>query len=118
MKAGVLPPSNEPDWTRLLDTEARLAAQIEAEARGARDRIAAARAEAAAAVPDAAALAVRSADNERIASSLHRSELARIDAAAEAAVRKLHAAPDSLIDALAQFALDAALTNALPAQPR
>ncbi len=118
MKAGVVPPSIEPDWTRLLDTEAELGAQIAAEASAARARIEAARAAAAAAVPDPEALAALSAANERAATERQRSELARIAAEADAAVAALEGAPDSLLDALAHFALDAALTDALPAQRR
>lgn len=118
MKAGVLPPSNEPDWTRLLDTEASLGAQIAAEERAAGERVAAARAAAAAAVPDPAALAARCAANEQAATERQRSELARIAVEADAAVRTLQQAPEALSDALAQFALDAALTDARPAQRR
>jgi hypothetical protein len=118
VKAGVLPPSNELDWARLLDTEAELGARIAAEERAAQARVAVARAAASAAVPDPTALAARSAANEQTAIERHRSELARVAAESEATVRTLQGAPDSLIDALAQFALDAALTDALPAQRR
>ena len=65
LKAGVLPPSIEPDWTRLLDSEAELGAQIAAEVSAAQARIEAARAAAAAAVPDTEALAALSAAQEQ-----------------------------------------------------
>jgi len=118
VKDRVLLQANEPDWTGLLDAEARLGAEISAAEEAARVRVAAARAAAEASVPDPQALAALSAAREQAALVRQHSELARIAAAADSAVRPLKGAPESLIDALAQRALDAVLTDALAAQRR
>lgn len=109
---------DEPGWKRLLDAEARLGAEIVAAEEVARTRVADARAAAAAAVPDPQVLAALSAAREQAAIERHRGELARVAAAADDTVRALSGVPDSLIDALAQRALDAVLTDALAAQSR
>jgi hypothetical protein len=108
----------EPDWTRLLDAEAKLGTEIAAAEAAARTRVVAARAAAAAAVPDPQALAALSAARELAALDRQHSELTRVAAEADNAVRALSGAPDSLIDALAQRALDAVLNDALAAQRR
>jgi len=105
----------DPDWARLLDTEQALEAQIAAAEADARARVAAARAAAAAAVPDPAALAALAVAQEQADIEQHRRELARIAAEADTAVHALTQAPDPLVDALAQLALGAVLTDELPA---
>jgi hypothetical protein len=110
--------ANELDWTRLLDVEARLGAEIVAAEEAARVRVSAARAVAAVAAPDPQALAELSAAREQAAIAQQRNALARIAAQAGSAVRALSGAPDSLIDALARRALDAVLTDTLAAQRR
>ncbi len=106
----------DPDWDRLLDTEARLEAEITAAEAEARERIARARAAAASALPDPDALAALLAAEERNAVERHRTELARIDEDARVAVERLADAPQSLIDGLAQLALDAVLGEGLAAE--
>jgi hypothetical protein len=118
VKGSVSPQSNDPDWTRLLDAEAKLEAEISAEEERARVRVAAARAAAASAVPDPQALAELSAAREQADAQAQRSELARMAAEADATVRALQAAPGSLIDALARQAVDTVLTEAPPAGRR
>jgi hypothetical protein len=118
MKGRVLPQLDEPEWARLLDAEARLGAEIAAAEEAARVRVAAARAAAAVAMPDPQTLAALSAARAQAAIEKQRSELARVAAEADNAVRALRGAPDTLIDALAQRALDAVLTDALAAQRR
>jgi len=105
----------DPDWARLLDTERALEAQIAAAEADARTRVAAARAAAASAVPDPATTAALAAAEEQADVERQRRELARIAAEADTAVRALTQAPDTLIDALAQLALGAVLTDELPA---
>ncbi|MGZ5249991.1 MAG: hypothetical protein ACXWIQ_06950 [Caldimonas sp.] len=118
MNGKVLPQANDLDWTRLLDAEAKLEAEIAAEEAAARSRVDAARAAAAAAAPDPKALAALSAGREQAANESLQSELAGIAANAESAVRALRAAPDPLIEALAHRVLDAVLAEVLPAEQR
>ena len=113
MKGRVLLQPNELDWARLLDVEATLGAEIAAAEEAARTRVATARAAAAAAVPDPQALAALSVAREQAALEQQHSELARLAADADNAVRALSGAPDRLIDALAQRTLDAVLTEVL-----
>jgi hypothetical protein len=108
----------DPDWARLLDAERALEGEIATAEAAARGRVAAARAAAAAAAPDPAAVAVLAAAQERSDIERQRGELARIAADADAAIGALTQAPDALIDALAQLALGAALTDELPPAPR
>ncbi len=108
----------DPDWARLLDAERALEAEIAAAQAEARTRVAAARAAAAAAVADPAAVAALAATEERSDVDRQQRELARIDADADAAIGALARDPNPLIDALAQLALDAALTDELPPAPR
>ena len=105
----------DPDWARLLDTERALEAQIAAAEADARTRVDAARAAAASAVPDPATPAALAAAEEQADVERQRRELARIAADADAAIDALTRAPDALIDTLAQLALDAVLTDELPA---
>ena len=117
MNGSVLPQPADPDWARLLDAEAKLETEISAEEELARVRVAAARA-AASAVPDPQTLAELSAAREQADAESQRSALARMGAEADATVRALQAAPDSLVDALARKAVDAVLTEALAAGRR
>jgi len=118
MNGKVRPPPNDPDWSRLLDAERRLEAEIAAAQSEARERVAQARRTAASAVPDARALAAMAAAQEQVDRERHRGELAHIAERADAKVHALTLAPDSLIDTLARLALDAVLTDRLPAQQR
>jgi len=114
----VQPLPNDPDWACLLDAERRLEAQIAAAQADARERLAQARAAAAAALPDPAALAALADAQELADRERQRRELARIAEQADATVGALTEAPDALIDALAQLALDAVLTDQLAAAQR
>lgn len=111
MNGKLRPQPNDPDWKRLLEAEQRLEAEIVAAEAEARERVAQAREAALAAVPDPQAMAALAAAQEQADSDRHRAEIARIDAQAETTVRALTDAPDALIDALAQLALGAALTD-------
>ncbi len=118
MNGKLRPPPNDPDWSRLLDAERRLEAEIAAARTESRERVAQARRTAASAVPDARALAALAAVQEQADMERYRGELAQIAEQADARVRALAQVPDSLIDALARVALDAVLTDRLPAQQR
>jgi len=118
MKGKVQQQPDDPDWARLLDAEHRLEAEISAAQVDAQARIAEARTSAAAAAPDLNALAALAAEQEAADIERHRSGLALIADQADTAARALAEAPDSLIDALAQLALGAALTDELAAVQR
>jgi len=111
-------PPSDPDWSRLLDAERRLEAEIAAAQAEALERVAQARSTAASAVPDAGALAALAAAQEQADRERHRGELAQIAERADARVHALTQAADSLIDTLARLALDAVLSDRLPAQQR
>ena len=112
------PPSNDPDWARLLATELELEADIAAAQAQARTRVAQARSAAASAAPDPVATEWLAAAQERTDLERQRGELDQISAQADARVRALTDAPAALIDALAQFALDAVLTGTFIAGQR
>ena len=114
----VQPLPNDPDWARLLDAERSLESEIAAAQADAQERLARARAAAAAALPDPAALAALADAQELADRERQRRELARIAEQADATVGALIEAPDALIDALAQLALDAVLTDQLAAAHR
>ena len=118
MNGKVPPPSRDPDWARLLEAERKLEAQIAAAQADARTRVAQARAAAAAAAPDPGALAELAATQEQADIEQHRAELARIAGQADTTVRALTDAPASLIEALAQLALGALLTDGLAVERR
>jgi hypothetical protein len=111
-------PPNDPEWSRLLDAERRLEAEIAAAQAEALERVAQARRIAALPVPDARAVAELAAAQEQADRERHRGELAHIAEQADARVHALTQAPDSLIDTLAGLALDAVLSDRLPAQQR
>jgi hypothetical protein len=111
----VLPQRNDPNWAGLLDAERKLEAEIAVAEADARARVANARAAAAAAAPDPEALAALAAAQEQAAIARQRRELAGLAETADARVRALTGAPESLVDALAQLALGAVLADKLPA---
>jgi len=113
-KLGARP--HDPAWARLLDAERQLEAEIAAARAQARARVAQARLTVTSTEPGALAAiasAQEQADIER-----HRGELALIAEQADTKVRALAAVPASRIDALAQLALDAVLTDRLAAEQR
>jgi hypothetical protein len=112
------PMPHDPTWDRLLDVERRLEAEIAAAEADASSRVAQARAACLSAAPDPQALAALAAAQEHADLERQRSELERIAADADAAVRTLATAPDALIDTLARVALDAAITGDETAVPR
>jgi hypothetical protein len=118
MNGKVRPQPNDPDWVRLLDAERRLETEITAAQADARARVAQARLTAASAVPDVVDMAALAAAQEQADSERHRGELARIAEQSDTKVHALTEAPASVIDALAQLALDAALTDRLPTEQR
>jgi len=110
--------ANDPDWARLLEAERTLEAQIAAAQAQALERVAKARAAAASALPDAGAFAALAAAQEQADRERQRNRLAQTAAQADATVRALTEAPDSLIDDLARVALDAVLLDRLaPGRP-
>jgi len=106
------PPMAESDWTRLVDVEQRLEAEIAAARADATARVAAARADGAA--PDLAQLAAIAAQEERVDTERHLAALARLEADADALVQRLADVADARIDALARWALQAALAGVVP----
>jgi hypothetical protein len=118
VKGKVRAQPTDPDWVRLLDAERALEEQIAAAEADARSRVAQARAAAASATPESDATARLAAAEEQADAEQHRSALAHLAAEADAAVRALTQAPDSLIETLAQVALGAVLTDDLPAERR
>jgi hypothetical protein len=118
MTRKVRPPSKDPDWARLLATELELEADIAAAQAQARARVAQARSAAASATPDPVATELLAAAQERTDLERQRGELDQIAAQADARVRALTDAPAALLDALAQFALDAVLRGTLIAGKR
>ncbi len=111
-------PPNDPDWERLLDVERQLEAEIAGAEGEAHERVANARAAAASALPDPAALTALAAAQDQADRERQRGELARISERSAAAASALEEAPRSLIDTLAQLALGAVLTDKLPEAPR
>ena len=111
MKTQYPPPAIDLDWARLLDAEQQLEADIAAAADLARQRVAQSRAAAGATVQDAGSLAALAAADEQADVARHRSALAHLAMQAERRVRALTQLPDTLIDALAQRALDAVLQD-------
>jgi hypothetical protein len=116
MTGKVRPLPADPDWDRLLDAERRLEAELAAAHAEAVERVAQARS--ASAAPDPAALAAMAEAQEQADAERQRDALAEVAARAEARVRILTQAPDTLIDALAHRVLAAALADELPAEWR
>lgn len=112
MKVKLQPPGNDPDWVRLLDAEHRLQAEIVAAQAQARHRVEQARAAAARAAPDPAALARLAAEQQQADTARQRSELERIEQGADSTVHALTRVPDALVDTLARTALAAAWSDA------
>jgi hypothetical protein len=122
VKGRVLLQPNELDWARLLEVEATLGAEIAAAEDVARIQVATARTAAVAAVPDPQALAALSVAREQAALERQRSELARLAADADNAVRALSDVPGPA-DRCTRAALDEddrfpALTSILSAKGR
>ena len=118
MKAKLQPPGNDPDWACLLDAERRLQAEIVAAQADARHRVDQARAAAARAAPDPAALATLVAQQQQADTARQRSELERLAKDADDTVRALTRVPESLIDTLARTALAAAWADVAAAGRR